>query len=275
MTAIFRRAALLTAIQKHGGIVSCNQPAHIHVCQNSLALFRLEIVVLLQAVKRDIAGIKFVSGRAEHRRPLRNIVGKLPIARPCSHEARGLAKHGIVAVGIGQIIVKCQPQRSPRAGRTAIRRDALGIDMPRFGIVSDKLNGPRRIAQDMLDGRGGSEPIIDRRKRNALCQTRIDNRIFANALFIAIDEPAPVNINQNGCWRVRLCPPKIQHIAFMRAIRHILQRGQRLLYFLTAHTAHQRDQHNAQNPFSNAHTNDLLLFFSHTARPKSATECGI
>ena len=164
MTAILGHPTPLTTKQKHRWIVFSNQPAHIHIRPNLFALFGLSFIKRSQTVKRDIPGIKILSRQTEHRLPLKYIIGKLTIARPRRHNARRLAKHGIFTIGIGQIIVKSQPHRSPRTGRATIRSDAFGIDVPRLGIVPDKLHRTRCIAQNILYGRSISKPVINRRK---------------------------------------------------------------------------------------------------------------
>ena len=124
---------------------------------------------------RKAADTEGVSPIAAVRRPLLHLLG----VERCLRADHGgapksgrLAGHWVSALGVGQVIMKCQPQAGTGTRRTARRPNPRFVEIPFRGLAADKLQRPCRVVKRGLDRRPDAvlfgvpdEPVVDRHDR--------------------------------------------------------------------------------------------------------------
>ena len=97
----------------------------------------------------------------------------------------------VIAPGIGQVVVKPDPERDPRAGRAAGGGDPARIDSQLVRLVSDKLDRPCTVEHRGRERRRLRQPIVRRGDRDPRIQA-LRYQPGGNARLVAAAEPAAV-----------------------------------------------------------------------------------
>ena len=110
-------------------------------------------------------GVQLVAAEAEQARDCRaqgaflaqeligdaRIEAGLSVNRTNAADSCGLTLDGIVALGVGHVVVKTEPERDVGAGRRAGRRHCLRVQVILFGVQAQELKRGRR--QEKAPGR--------------------------------------------------------------------------------------------------------------------------
>jgi len=135
----------------------------------------------------------------------------------------GFAGDGIVALGVGQVVVEGQPEAGARPGGRTGRGDAGLVEIPLLRLAADKLQSTRAIEHRALDrwhkaifggileetvfhghdGDAGGEGFLQHARDGAV---------------VAVGPAAPVEEDQHGRGFVEFGFPEIHHLPGVRAV---------------------------------------------------------
>ena len=162
----------------------------------------------------------FVSAATDELFDDARVVARLRAKHHHAGEARRFAKDGIGIFRISHVIVEAEPERRARAGRAARGGDALGIEVPVFGLGARKLDRASRVHVMSREFYFRGQSIIDRDHRDAVGQAAVE-QIGLEGLFATTAKAAAVNEDQQRRRLIGLGLPDVHHIPLVRAVTDI------------------------------------------------------
>ena len=152
--------------------------------------FGAEVGIGGEAVEFSGFGEELGVGDADYFGPLEEVEADLRHVGGDGLEAGGFAADGIGGFGVGEIVVESSPEGDGAAGGGAEGGEAFGIEIPGLGLGAEELEGADAIVDDVLDGGGGKEPVVDGGDGDPSGEERSEQRGTAKGGFIAAVEVA-------------------------------------------------------------------------------------
>ena len=139
-------------------------------------------------------------------------------------EAGGLTGYGVLAFGVGHVIMEPEPEGNTSAGGASVRGDPCGVDVPFIGFAAQELDGASGVVHlGGIDGVAG-QAVIDGCESDAALRTQFIE-VGIDVFFITLTEAAAVDVNEHRRWLTGFDFVEVDGVALVGAVRDVFVCG--------------------------------------------------